>query len=57
MPINKYGVWVATAVKVSAERAIQDRESPHIHLFYDDGSGGNFEGARRASINVKSKLM
>jgi uncharacterized protein YukJ len=55
MPINRYGVWVAKAVRVSAERAAQDSESPHIHLFYDDGSGGGFDGARRASINVKSK--
>jgi uncharacterized protein YukJ len=55
VPINQYGVWVAKAIKVSAERATQDRESPHIHLFYNDGSGGNFEGARRASINVKSQ--
>lgn len=54
MPINNYGVWVASPVSVSAERAEQDPQSPHIHLFYDDGSGGNFDGARRASINVKS---
>ncbi len=56
MPIKNYGVWVAKPVRVSAERAEQDPESPHIHLFYDDGSsGGSFSGARRASINVKSK--
>lgn len=54
MPIDKYGVWVATPVSVSAERAEQDPDSPHIHLFYDDGSGGNFDNTRRASINVKS---
>lgn len=54
MSIDKYGVWVAKPVRVSAERAEQDPDSPHIHLFYDDGSGGNFDHARRASINVKS---
>ena len=54
MPINNYGVWVAKPVRVSAERAEQDPRSPHIHLFYDDGSGGDFGNARRASINVKS---
>lgn len=54
MPIDNYGVWVAKPVRVSAERAEQDPNTPHIHLFYDDGSGGNFNNARRASINVKS---
>ena len=54
MSIDKYGVWVAKPVRVSAERAEQDPDSPHIHLFYDDGSGGNFDHARRASINAKS---
>ena len=54
MPIDDYGVWVAKPVRVSAERAQQDPESPHIHLFYDDGTGGDFDNARRASINVKS---
>jgi hypothetical protein len=32
MPIKNYGVWVAKAVRVSAERAEQDPKSPHIHL-------------------------
>ena len=54
MSINNYGVWVANPVRVSAERADDDPHTPHIHLFYDDGSGGNFSGARRASINAKS---
>jgi len=54
MPIKNYGVWVAKPVRVSAERAEQDPKTPHIHLFYDDGSGGDFDNARRASINVKS---
>ncbi len=54
MSINNYGIWVAKAVRVSAERIEEDPHSPHIHLFYDDGTGGNFENARRASINVKS---
>jgi len=54
MTINKYGVWVARPVRVSAERAQADPDTPHIHLFYDDGSGGHFDNARRASINVKS---
>ena len=54
MPINDYGVWVANPVRVSAERAEQDPRTPHIHLFYNDGSGGDFDNARRASINVKS---
>ncbi|MDC7222136.1 MAG: YukJ family protein [Spirochaetales bacterium] len=54
MPIKKYGVWKGTAVRVSAERAEDDSESPHIHLFYEDGKGGKYDGAKRASINVKS---
>ncbi len=54
MPIKNYGVWVAKPVRVSAERAQEDPKTPHIHLFYDDGTGGNFGDARRASINVKS---
>ncbi|WP_299488962.1 DUF2278 family protein [Acaryochloris sp. IP29b_bin.137] len=54
MSIDSYGVWVAKPVRVSAERAEQDDRSPHIHLFYDDGTGGSFDNARRASINVKS---
>lgn len=54
MPIQNYGVWVAQPVRVSAERAQEDPETPHIHLFFDDGTGGNFDHARRASINVKS---
>ena len=54
MPINDYGVWAAQPVRVSAERAQEDPVTPHIHLFYDDGSGGNYDNARRASINVKS---
>ncbi len=55
MPIKNYGVWVAKPVSVSAERAEDDSESPHIHLFYDDDlSRGNVNDARRASINVKS---
>jgi len=55
MSINNYGVWVAKPVRVSAERAEDDPSSPHIHLFYDDGTGGAFGDARRASINVKSQ--
>lgn len=54
MAINNYGVWVAKPVHVSAQRAEEDPSSPHIHLFYDDGTGGKFDNARRASINVKS---
>ena len=54
MPIEKYGVWVAQPVRVSAERAQEDPNTPHIHLFYNDGTGGNFDHARRASVNVKS---
>ena len=54
MSINNYGVWVANPVRVSAEREEDDPHTPHIHLFYDDGSGGNVNGTRRASINAKS---
>ncbi len=54
MPIDNYGVWIAKPVRVSAERAEEDPDTPHIHLFYNDGSGGIFDDARRASINVKS---
>ena len=55
MSIENYGVWVSTPKRVSAEREVDDNESPHIHLFYDDGSGGQYDGTRRASINVKSQ--
>jgi uncharacterized protein YukJ len=54
MAIQNYGVWVGKPVRVSAERAEDDPDSPHIHLFYDDGHGGSFDGSKRASINVKS---
>ena len=54
MTIENYGVWVARPVRVTAERRADDPDSPHIHLFYDDGTGGRFDNARRASINVKS---
>ena len=54
MPIINYGVWKATPVRVSAERLDEDSTSPHIHLFFDDGTGGHFAGTKRASINVKS---
>lgn len=54
MALKEYGVWTAKAVRVTAEGAADDPNSPHIHLFYDDGTGGEYDGARRASINVKS---
>lgn len=54
MAIDNYGVWIGKPVRVSAERAEDDPNSPHIHLFYDDGQGGRFDGAKRASINAKS---
>jgi uncharacterized protein YukJ len=52
MPIKNYGVWVARAVRVSAERAEQDPKSPHIHLHYKNQENDSEEF--RASINVKS---
>jgi uncharacterized protein YukJ len=52
MPIKNYGVWVAKAVRVSAERAKDDPESPHIHLHYKNQENDSEEF--RASINVKS---
>jgi uncharacterized protein YukJ len=55
MPLSDYGVWRAKPVRVSSETADIDPDTPHIHLFYDDGTGGAHGGARRASINVKSK--
>lgn len=54
MPILDYGVWKGRPVRVSAERLDEDATSPHIHLFFDDGTGGHFAGTKRASINVKS---
>lgn len=54
MSLEEYGVWTGRAVRVSAETALDDPHSPHIHLFYDDGTGGDFGNARRASVNVKS---
>ncbi len=56
MALKEYGVWTATAVRAIPETAADDPHSPHIHLFYDDGTGGGeYDGARRASINVKSQ--
>ena len=55
MALKDYGVWVGRPVRVSSERAVDDPQSPHIHLFYDDGKGGKYDGCKRASINVKSK--
>ncbi len=55
MALKNYGVWVGKPVRVSSERVVDDSESPHIHLFYDDGKGGKYDGSKRASINVKSK--
>lgn len=54
MALKEYGVWTAKAVRVTAQPASEDSKSPHIHLFYDDGTGGEYDSARRASINVKS---
>lgn len=54
MSLKEYGVWTGKAVRVSAETAADDPHTPHIHLFYDDGTGGEYNNARRASINVKS---
>ena len=54
MSLKEYGVWTGKAVRVSAETAEDDPNTPHIHLFYDDGTGGKYDHARRASINVKS---
>jgi len=50
MPIDRYTMWCAHAVSVSAETHDQDPESPHIHLFYKDDGAETY----RASINVKS---
>ncbi len=52
MPIDKYGVWVAKPIRVSAERAEEDPRSPHIHLYYKNQEDDSEEF--RASINVKS---
>lgn len=55
MPIKDYGVWAARPFAVDAETAAEDPDSPHIHLYYDDGTGGSHRGGKRASISVKSK--
>lgn len=51
MPIDRYTMWCATATRVTAETHADDPQSPHIHLFYDDGTSQNL----RVSINVKSQ--
>lgn len=51
MPIDRYTMWCATATRVTAETHDDDPQSPHIHLFYEDGTSQNL----RASINVKSR--
>ena len=55
MAIKRYGVWVGSLVRMDREANHPEAGSAHVHLLYDDGSKGQFEGLRRASINVRSK--
>ncbi|KAL6922868.1 hypothetical protein FSST1_000142 [Fusarium sambucinum] len=48
--VNDYGVWRAKPVRYTFENRIQDPDSPHLSLYFDDDQGE--EG--RAAVNIKS---
>jgi uncharacterized protein YukJ len=49
--VRHYGVWRATPTHYIPERSENDSISPHIHLFFEDGSNND---SLHAAINVKS---
>jgi uncharacterized protein YukJ len=51
MGIPKYGVWVAHPTHYEAETEKQDPKSPHIYLYFIDGTSTK---QYQAAINVKS---
>ncbi|GAQ07436.1 uncharacterized protein YukJ [Aspergillus lentulus] len=51
MTIPKYGVWVAHPTRYTAETEKQDPKSPHIYLYFTDGTSTK---QYQAAINVKS---
>ncbi|GIC84380.1 YukJ family protein [Aspergillus udagawae] len=51
MGIPKYGVWVAHPTHYEAETEKQDPKSPHIYLYFTDGTSTK---QYQAAINVKS---
>ncbi|CAM1510373.1 Fc.00g007080.m01.CDS01 [Cosmosporella sp. VM-42] len=51
MPLKNYGVWKATPIDFKAQSAIDDPESPHGKLVFEDG--GNIQELESA-INLKS---
>lgn len=70
MPVNDYGVWKATPVQYTVEHDSEDRDTPHLSLYFDDSgeptrlashnvdrsrhSGLEIPGLFRAAINIKS---
>jgi hypothetical protein len=51
MGIPKYGVWVAHPTHYKVESEKQDPKSPHIYLYFTDGTSTK---QYQAAINVKS---
>ncbi|GFG18689.1 uncharacterized protein YukJ [Aspergillus udagawae] len=51
MGIPKYGVWVAHPTHYEAESEKKDPKSPHIYLYFTDGTSTK---QYQAAINVKS---
>ncbi|KAF7171810.1 hypothetical protein CNMCM5623_004141 [Aspergillus felis] len=51
MGIPKYGVWVAQPTHYTAQTEKQDPKSPHIYLYFTDGTSTK---QYEAAINVKS---
>ncbi|GIJ99479.1 hypothetical protein Aspvir_001611 [Aspergillus viridinutans] len=55
MGITKYGVWVAHPTHYKAETEKQDPKSPHIYLYFTDGTSSSSSSKQyQAAINVKS---
>jgi uncharacterized protein YukJ len=54
MTIPKYGVWVAHPTRYTAETEKQDPKSPHIYLYFTDGTSSGSSKQHQAAINVKS---
>ncbi|RLM00277.1 hypothetical protein CFD26_101469 [Aspergillus turcosus] len=51
MTIPKYGVWAAQPTHYTAQTEKQDPKSPHIYLYFTDGTSSK---RYQAAINVKS---
>ncbi|KAJ5679443.1 hypothetical protein N7462_007687 [Penicillium macrosclerotiorum] len=52
MTISHYGVWACQPTRYTAQTEKQDSKSPHIYLYFTDGSSSSKK--LEAAINVKS---